>query len=72
MGKALAALFSFFTTLFNAMESGAKTVDNIAGVGELRSRIYLDEATHDVAMQQLKLDKAIKAELAALPAPEAK
>jgi protein tyrosine/serine phosphatase len=59
MGKALAQMFSFFSTLFTALEKGAKTIDNIAGVGELRSRMYFDEAAHDVAKQRIMLDKEL-------------
>lgn len=59
MGKALAQLFSLFTTLFIALEKGAKTLENITGVGEMRSRMYYDEAAHDVAKQRILLDKEL-------------
>lgn len=59
MGKALAQLFTFFTTLFTALERGAKIVDNIATVGEEMSLAYVDQSRHDRTKQQLLLTKEL-------------
>lgn len=59
MGKSLAQLFAFFTTLFTALERGAKIVDNIATVGEEMSAAYVDQSRHDRAKQQALLNKEL-------------
>jgi hypothetical protein len=61
MGKALAQLFAMFTTLFTALERGARIVDNIATVGEEMSGIYVAQSRHDRAKQQLLLDRDLAA-----------
>lgn len=63
MGKALAQLFAFFTTLFTALERSAKIIDNIATVGEEMSLIYVEQSRHDRAKQAQLLSKEL-----ALPA----
>lgn len=47
---AFAQLFSTLTTLFSAAEKGAKILDNVAGVGVMKSDTYLKEAEHDQAV----------------------
>lgn len=47
---AFAQFFATLTTLFSAAEKVATTVDNIAGVGVLKSGTYLAEAEHDQAV----------------------
>jgi len=62
MGKALAQLFAMFTTLFMALESMAKTILNIATVGEEMSASYVDQSRIDRAKQQLTLNRELEAE----------
>jgi hypothetical protein len=81
---AFTQLFSMITVLFSAGEKMAKTIDNVAGVGEMKSATYLKEAEHDqeVAVEEFKFAREKRrAELdakrksltsnntAALPAP---
>ena len=61
MGKALAQLFAMFTTLFSAMEKGAKTIDNIFTVGEEMSAAYVDQSRHDRAKQMVLLNRDLAA-----------
>ena len=61
MGKAIGQLFAFFTTLFTALERSAKIIDNIAMVGEVKSDLFVQEAKHDGAKQQIILDREIAA-----------
>lgn len=44
---AVTAFFSMFTTLCSAGEKFASTLDNVAGVGQMKSKTYLTEAEHD-------------------------
>ena len=59
MGKALAQLFAFFTTLFGSLERTAKIIDNLATVGEEMSQLYVDQSRHDRSKQRLLLDKEL-------------
>lgn len=65
---AFTQLFTMITVLFSAGEKVAKTIDNVAGVGEMKSNTYLKEAAHDqeVAIEEFAFarDKR-RAELAA-------
>lgn len=69
MGKAIAQLFSMFTTLFMACESMAKTILNVATVGEEMSAQYVDQSRHDRAKQlaQLEADLASTTKQLATP-----
>ena len=59
MGNAIRQLFSFFTTLFTAMEKSAKIIDNIATVGQEMSGAYVDESRHNRAKANLLLNKEL-------------
>lgn len=61
MGQALAQLFSFFTTLFTALERSAKIIDNLATVGEEMSGAYVDQSRYDRNKQLILLDKELLA-----------
>lgn len=74
---ALNQFFSMLTLLFSAGEKVAGTLNNVAGVGEMKSRTYLDEAAHDqeVAIEEFAFarDKrrnelAVKRQALAAPA----
>lgn len=69
MGKALAQLFTFFTTLFTALERGAKIIDNIATVGEEMSAAYVDQSRHDRAKQAAQLEASLSGSTKAIAAP---
>ena len=73
MGKALAQLWAFVTTLFTALERSAKIVDNLAIVGEEMSVVQVDRSRHERTKQRAILDKEMRAweaDQALLPAPE--
>lgn len=46
MGRMLAQMFLSFATFFAAFDSFAKTLENLAKVGEETSGTYLDETRH--------------------------
>jgi aspartokinase len=76
--SAFAQFFGMLTSLFSAGEKAARTLDNIAGVGEIKSSTYLKEAVHDqeVAVDEFKFAREkrvaeLNAKRAALTAPAA-
>lgn len=77
---AFAQFFSMLTLLFSAGERAASTLNNIAGVGEMKSKTYLDEAAHDqeVAVEEFafardkrRAELAVKRQALAAPATNA-
>lgn len=65
---AFGQFFSMLTLLFSAGERAASTLNNFAGVGEIKSGTYLKEAEHDqeVAVEEYAFAREKrKAELAA-------
>jgi hypothetical protein len=74
---AFAQFFGMLTSLFAAGEKAARTLDNIAGVGEMKSSTYLKEAEHDqevavaeFAFAREKRRAELAAKRAALTAPQ--
>ena len=61
MGNALRQFFSFFTTLFTAMEKIAQTVDNISTIGVEMSGAALDEARAERQAAMNALTRSVKA-----------
>ena len=59
MGNAIRQLFSFFTTLFAALERSAQIIDNIATVGQEMSAAYVDESRHNRAKAAMLLNKEL-------------
>ncbi len=51
---AFTQLFTMITVLFSAGEKVAKTIDNVAAVGELKSDTYRKEAKND---QEIAIDE---------------
>lgn len=66
MGKAIGQLFAFFTTLFTALERGARIIDNITTVGEEMSKAYVDQSRHDRAKQLAQLEAELTSTTKAL------
>lgn len=63
---AVAQFFATLTTLFSAAEKVASTLNNVAGVGEMKSATYYKEAQHDqeVAVEEFAFARDMrKAEL---------
>ncbi len=58
MFAAIKQFFVAITTLFAALEKVAKSIDNLAEVGNIKSESFLDEARADKA----KTLKALEAE----------
>jgi hypothetical protein len=64
LSAAIVQFFSALTTLFSAFDKVAKTIDNIATVGEQSSAQYMDEATERRKQQRAQLEAQTRAAIA--------